>query len=245
VTSIDEASGAVGGNADQARELAGGITASKDVLDSLIAAMSAVGLENKVSEAQAASDRAEELTGQANGLADALDTLRTQIEALKTLLAASAASSSSPSPSSVGSARKLGGSAQSWKDLADFRARSGLPVAGAPNDRDTAAKIEIGGKSFFGRNAHKRTIDIKVNSITRTHAEADVFQQLKDAGNTTRHATLYVDRDLCPPCGPSGGVGSLMRGAGVEQLTVHSPSGTFTIDATKRPSRPVAAEEDS
>lgn len=97
MTNIDEASGAVGGNAEQARELASGIAASKDLLDSLTGAFGAVGLDGKASETQAASDRAEELTGHANGLADALDSLRAQIEALKGLLtAANGGNSNSP-----------------------------------------------------------------------------------------------------------------------------------------------------
>jgi len=97
LTNIDEASGAVGGNAEQARELASGIAASKDLLDSLTGAFGAVGLDGKASETQAASDRAEELTGHANGLADALDSLRAQIEALKGLLtAANGGNSNSP-----------------------------------------------------------------------------------------------------------------------------------------------------
>ncbi|WP_030157193.1 hypothetical protein [Glycomyces sp. NRRL B-16210] len=90
MTSIDEASGAVGGNAEHARELAGGILASKEALDSVVAQTSALGLEAKTEQAQAASDRAEELAGHANTLAGALDALRAQVEALKGLLAGAA-----------------------------------------------------------------------------------------------------------------------------------------------------------
>ena len=38
--------------------------------------------------------------------------------------------------------------------------------------------------------------------------------------------------------GPNGGVGSLMRGLGVRQLEVYTPSGRYLIDSTKRPSVP-------
>jgi hypothetical protein len=86
LTSIDEASGSFGGNAEQARELAAGITASKDLLDTLIASLSALGLAEKTSQAQASSDGAEQIAAQAHGIADALDNLRSQIEALKGLL---------------------------------------------------------------------------------------------------------------------------------------------------------------
>jgi hypothetical protein len=87
VSNVDEAAGSVGANADSARELASGITSSKDLLDQLAAQLAAVGVEAKSKQTRAASDRAEELAGLANGLADALDTLRSQVDALKALLA--------------------------------------------------------------------------------------------------------------------------------------------------------------
>lgn len=88
MASIDEASSAVGGNAERARELAGDISASKETLDSLVGATAALGMRTKAGEAQAASGRAEELAGHANALADALEALRAQVEALRGLLAA-------------------------------------------------------------------------------------------------------------------------------------------------------------
>lgn len=99
MTSIDEASGAVGGNAEQARELSGGITASKEIVDSLAGAMAELGVEAKASEARAASDRAEELAGHAKVLADALDSLRAQIEALRGLLTSAGGHAPPPLPS--------------------------------------------------------------------------------------------------------------------------------------------------
>ena len=66
-----------------------GITASKEIIESLAGALAALGVDAKASQAQAASDRAEELAGHANGLADALDSLRAQIEAMRGLLTSS------------------------------------------------------------------------------------------------------------------------------------------------------------
>jgi hypothetical protein len=86
VSNVDDASGAVGANADSARELASGITSSKDLLDELASKLAAVGVDAKSTQTRAASDRAEELAGHANALADALDSLRTQVDALKALL---------------------------------------------------------------------------------------------------------------------------------------------------------------
>jgi hypothetical protein len=101
LTSIDEASGLFGGNAEQARELAAGITASKDVLDTLIASLSALGLAEKTSQAQATSDGAEQIAAQVHGIADALDNLRSQIEALKGLLTGTGARVTAGAPSAL------------------------------------------------------------------------------------------------------------------------------------------------
>ncbi|GAA2128456.1 hypothetical protein [Glycomyces algeriensis] len=87
MSSIEEASGSVATNADSARELAGSITSSKDLLDSLAARLDAIGVETTARQTQVAGDRAEELAGHANALADALDSLRQQVDALKGLLA--------------------------------------------------------------------------------------------------------------------------------------------------------------
>ncbi|WP_206059488.1 RHS repeat-associated core domain-containing protein [Nonomuraea zeae] len=126
-----------------------------------------------------------------------------------------------------------------WGELRAYRARQNMPAAGSADDVFTAARLKIDGQVFFGRNAHGRNIDIRVNAQTKTHAEADVFQQAKNAGAKGKVAVLHVDRDFCRSCGATGGVGSLMRGLGVEELLVHTPSGIFTINATRRPSIPI------
>lgn len=54
-----------------------------------------------------------------------------------------------------------------------------------------------------------------------------------------REGTMWVDRDLCTSCGKKGGVGSLMRAIGMDELVVHSPSGVYRITAA-RPSVPIA-----
>lgn len=102
MTSIDEAAGAVGGNAEQARELAGDITASKQILDDLTTALAEIGLQKKSGKAGSMSAQAETLTAQALSLADALGALRTQIDSLRTLLATASASAGSQAPQSQG-----------------------------------------------------------------------------------------------------------------------------------------------
>ena len=53
-------------------------------------------------------------------------------------------------------------------------------------DRATLAKLEIGENGFFGissgSNPNRRRITLRVNPISRTHAEADALQQAYDAG---------------------------------------------------------------
>jgi len=152
---------------------------------------------------------------------------------------ASTGKKASGSGSGGGKAANGGGTSatKGGDGLAEYRKSQGMPRAGSADDAHTAARLDVGGRSFYGHNAHGRNIDIKVNAQTKTHAEADVFQQAKDAGATGERATLHVDRDLCTACGVKGGVGSLMRGVGISRLTVNSPSGRFEITA-QRPSVP-------
>ncbi|WP_205327821.1 hypothetical protein [Glycomyces sp. YM15] len=113
MSSIEEASGSVATNAESARELAGSIASSKVLIDSLAARLDAIGVEASAQRTQAAGDRAEELAGHATALADALDSLRQQVEALKGLLATAIRSGSGKSnrgrtPRSASTASAIG-----------------------------------------------------------------------------------------------------------------------------------------
>ncbi len=113
-------------------------------------------------------------------------------------------------------------------DLAVYRKILGLPPAGSETDKSTIAKIEIDNQSFFGINSgsnpHTRKITFNVNPITKTHAEADAFQQVADEGITAKKARLIVDRDLCAACGLRGGVNSMAWQLGIEELEIITPS---------------------
>ena len=130
------------------------------------------------------------------------------------------------------------GRQKGFDQLAKYRSKQKMPQAGSAADDATAARLRVGKRVFYGKNAHGRPTDIFVNGQTKTHAEGDVFQQAKNAGASSREGTLWVDRDFCASCGDNGGVGSLMRGIGMDRLLVHVPSGDYIIDATKRPSKP-------
>jgi hypothetical protein len=120
-----------------------------------------------------------------------------------------------------------------WDDLAEYRKSLSLPPAGSESDKSSIAKLEIDGQSFFGvnssNNPYSREIKFRVNPITKTHAEADAFQQVYDAGIKGAKACLIVDRDLCAACGLRGGVNSMAWQLGIEELEIITPSGSKTI----------------
>lgn len=120
-----------------------------------------------------------------------------------------------------------------FDELAEYRQRLGLPAAGSETDKSTIAKLEIGDQSFFGINSgsnpNPRQITFRVNPITKTHAEADAFQQAADAGIKGGKARLIVDRDLCDACGLRGGVNSMAWQLNIEELEIITPSGSKTI----------------
>ena len=127
-----------------------------------------------------------------------------------------------------------------FDELAEYRQRLGLPTAGSETDKSTIAKLEIGSQSFFGINSgsnlNPRQITFRVNPITKTHAEADAFQQAADAGIKGGKARLIVDRDLCAACGIRGGVNSMAWQLGIEELETITPSESKTI-TVKPPNR--------
>jgi MafB19-like deaminase len=122
---------------------------------------------------------------------------------------------------------------EEFEDLVACRERMGLPIAGSDEDRSTVAKLEMGDATFFGFNSSsnptRRRITLKVNPISRTHAEADVFQQAFDLGLRGGMARLIVDRDLCRACGEKGGVKGMARQLDLEVLEVITPSGREVI----------------
>ena len=120
-----------------------------------------------------------------------------------------------------------------FQDLLVYRQQLKLPAAGSIDDRATIAKLEIDDREFFGINSasnpSRRPITLRVNSISRTHAEADAFQQAFDAGIRGGRARLIVDRDLCRACGQNGGVKGMAKQLDLEELEVISPSDRQTI----------------
>jgi MafB19-like deaminase len=120
-----------------------------------------------------------------------------------------------------------------FQELAEYRAQLGLPSAGSEGDRATIAKLEINGVAFFGINSSsnpsRRQITLTVNPISRTHAEADAFQQAFDLGFRGGRVRLTVDRDLCRACGQNGGVKGMARQLDLDEIEIISPSGRQVI----------------
>ena len=113
--------------------------------------------------------------------------------------------------------------------LARFRKRKKMLKAESELEAHTAARLEIGGRVFYGHNGHgiDTTFDI-VNAITKTHAEGHVAQRALNAGmkGKAKTADIYVDRELCPSCGRNNGIGSFARELGLESINVQTPSGS-------------------
>jgi MafB19-like deaminase len=120
-----------------------------------------------------------------------------------------------------------------FQELSEYRRQLGLPPAGSDADRATVAKLEIDGSKFLGVSSGSkptpRQITLRVNPISRTHAEADAFQQAYDAGLKGGRARLIVDRDLCRACGQNGGVKGMARQLNLDELEIISPGGRETI----------------
>jgi hypothetical protein len=128
---------------------------------------------------------------------------------------------------------KGAGNATPFDDLVQMRQELGLPEAGSELDKATLSKLEMGDQDFYGINAHGQDITLRVNAISKTHAEADAFQQAFNAGVTSDEATLTVDRDLCNACGQNGAVKSMANQIGINELTIISPSGTTVMKIMK------------
>jgi RHS repeat-associated protein len=114
-------------------------------------------------------------------------------------------------------------------DLAAVRAELGPIPGGGLADGGVLARFEVGEQSFLGHNAHGQAISLRVNAITATHAEADVFQQAANAGVKGGAGRLFVDAELCGACGQNGGVRSMARQIGLESLEVITPNGVVSV----------------
>ena len=90
-------------------------------------------------------------------------------------------------------------------------------------------RLDVGGRSFYGVNAHGQKITMRVNNISKTHAEMDAFQQAFNAGARGGKGRLFVDADLCGACGKNGAVRSLARQLGLTELQVVTPNKIFTL----------------
>jgi hypothetical protein len=122
--------------------------------------------------------------------------------------------------------KAVGVAADGLAQLAALRKDLSLPAAGTAGDGSTLSKLVIGDTEFLGINAHGQTITLRVNPISETHAEADVFQQAYNAKIKADDATLYIDRDICIACGRNGAVKSMARQIGLTRLTIVMPNGT-------------------
>jgi hypothetical protein len=115
-------------------------------------------------------------------------------------------------------------------ELKGFRKGLGLGEHLGP-DSKTLARLDINGESIYGISGHGQQVTLKVNPISRTHAETDVFQQASNKGLGGGRATLTIDHPggFCGACGASGAVKSMARQLGISELTVVTPGGSFVL----------------
>ncbi|WP_232437393.1 RHS repeat-associated core domain-containing protein [Burkholderia ubonensis] len=133
----------------------------------------------------------------------------------------------------------------SFAALALFRQSNGLlsvaeedklAAQGIKGSQNTVALLKIGEGDFFGVNSKIQgeknyfTSGL-INNITKYHAEGNAAQQAIDEGLAGKFkvAEMWVDRDLCYSCGQANGVGSLAKALGLDEIKVHTPSGTRTF----------------
>ncbi|SHL82630.1 MafB19-like deaminase [Anaerocolumna jejuensis DSM 15929] len=103
-----------------------------------------------------------------------------------------------------------------------------MPVAGSVDDKHTAAKLIFGDNEYYGHNGHGMQDEVKgafsVNAQTATHAEGLAFYNAKTSGVEGTSATLITDRPACASCGYYGGIRSMAKDMGINDLTVVSPN---------------------
>ena len=123
------------------------------------------------------------------------------------------------------------GAGSGLTDLAAMRKRLGLGPNTGQKGVPTVTRLDIGGETFYGISAHGQKITLRVNPVSRTYAEADVFQQAANSGVKARTATLYVDypTGLCGYCGQSGAVRGMARQLGLDRVTVVYSGGSYTM----------------
>jgi hypothetical protein len=173
VSSIEEALRSVATNAESARELAGSITSSKDLLDTLAARLDSIGAEATAQRAHATGDRAEELAGRANALADALDSLRQQVDALKGLLAG---------------AIRGGAGNPDWNRLVGTAAQKPLPLKGPAASTPPTG---IGRRHLFGRIRMSSPAKAQ-NTVVLPGVDTDTdIACIKNGRATHLHHNLY------------------------------------------------------
>jgi hypothetical protein len=113
------------------------------------------------------------------------------------------------------------------RDLARWRASQTppLPAAGSAADTYTVARLDVGGRSFYGKSAQGTPVDLVVSAQSIGHAETHAIQGAARAGVNETRGVLFVDRELCHGCGDLGAVQSMARQLGLLQLDVYTPSG--------------------
>lgn len=198
MSSVDEASNMVGGNAEHARDLSGAIVASKTAIDEIGGILGSMGFENKAKVTAAIGGDAEALAGQANVLAEALDQLRGRIESLRALVAGFSGGSTSAS-GPVLSARSPGPHHKSYDPV------KAEPVQPFKDRHKTVGALYVFGERvgdllWSGEKGPAINVDgVKAEfaklATVRTHTEGHAAASMRV--RETFSAELYINNRVC------------------------------------------------
>lgn len=231
MATIDEASGGVGGNAEQARELSGRIAGSKDVIEHLSGALAALGLEAKSSEANNIATDLESLSSQAAAIAAALDQVRARVDGLKGLLTRTGGGPAAPTT--------VAASTQAPRPRSTYDSVKAEPIMAFVGRRKTVGALYIEGERvgdllWSGESGPAANTDgVKpqwaFKSSVRTHTEGHASALMRSRRAQT--AEVYINRPVCD-VDPDGCVQRIPQ--------VLPPGFTLTVhDVTNPRSRPV------
>jgi RHS repeat-associated protein len=120
------------------------------------------------------------------------------------------------------------GALSPFEDLAALRASEGVPAIGDVGGLlHTRARLDVGGASFYGRNAPE-TVQSRPPGTTyqaMRHAEGDAFGQARAAGVRGGVGDLYVDQTPCGFCKSS--FAGLARSLDLQSLRVWTQEGLY------------------
>jgi hypothetical protein len=93
--------------------------------------------------------------------------------------------------------------------------------------------LRANGKDYVGQSGRKPIAMPKINFYSKDHAEIDSLNQLyldrQSSGITGSTASMAVDLQPCKACWQNQGIRNAVRAAGLDELEIVYPGGSFTV----------------